>query len=439
MNSPLLPPGPKRRFPGAILFQLRRGPIEFMTRVAREYGDIAYYRVGPHRVYLLSHPDHVKDVLVTNEACFVKGRGFERAKRLFGEGLLTSEGDFHLRQRRLAQPAFHRSRVVSYGDVMSDYADRVAATWVDGKAMDIHDAMRRVTMLIAGKTLFDADLDSEADGLKPALTDAFRLFETVTTPLSALFEKLPFGAVRRSDAAQARLDSTIFRIIRDRRADQRDRGDLLSILLQAEMTDQQLRDECMTIFLAGHETSANALAWTWYLLSQHPEVQTRARLEVDTVVGARAPTGSDYPNLVYLERVLAESLRLFPPAWMIDRRVVGSYEIGGFNLPLDSIVVVSPYVLHHDARFFPDPMRFDPDRWAGDGQIGRPRYAYFPFGAGSRHCIGEAFAKMSAVLVMASVLRRWTLAPAPDQRADMWPMVTLRPRHGIRVIPTARA
>jgi cytochrome P450 len=204
------------------------------------------------------------------------------------------------------------------------------------------------------------------------------------------------------------------------------------------MTDEQVRDECMTLFLAGHETTANALAWTWYLLSQHPQIQERVQHEIDAVLAGRSPQGSDYRSLTYVEQVLNESMRLFPPAWMIDRRVVDKYEVAGYTLPADSIVVVSPYVIHRDPRFFTDPARFDPDRWTEDARSARPRYAYFPFGAGTRQCIGEAFARMSAVLVLATILGRWTVLPAADQRADLLPMVTLRPRYGIRVIPRAR-
>jgi cytochrome P450 len=265
-------------------------------------------------------------------------------------------------------------------------------------------------------------------------------------PHYAILERLPFGTVRRFEAARERLDATIYRIIRERRESTVDRGDLLSLLLQAQdveggtgsMTDQQVRDECMTMFLAGHETTANALAWTGYLLSQHSAVQQRAQHEVDMVLAGRPPQGADYRDLRYVEQVLTESMRLFPPAWMIDRRVVDKYEVGGYTLPADSIVVVSPYVIQRDPRFFDDPARFDPDRWTDEARSARPRYSYFPFGAGTRQCIGEGFARMSAVLVLATILGRWTLLPAADQRADMLPMVTLRPRYGIRVIPRAR-
>ena len=444
-GNTVLPPGPQRRFPGAMLIALRRGPLDFMMRLAREHGDVAYYRVGPHRVFLLSHPDFVKDVLVTQEARFSKGRGFERAKRLFGNGLLTSEGAFHLRQRRLAQPAFHRARVQAYGDVMSTCAESECAGWHDAAAFDIHEAMRRVTLAIAGRTLFGADLATESEELGAALTDALRLFETVTMPFGDLVDKLPFGTVKRFEAARARLDDTVHRIIRNRRAAGAG-DDLLSLLLRAQdvdgatgaMTDEQLRDECMTMFLAGHETTANALAWTWYLLSQHPDLQGRAQLEVDEAVGARTPTGADYTRLPYLDQIVSESLRLYPPAWMIDRRVIDGYRVAGYEVPRDAIVVVSPFVIHRDPRFFPDPLRFDPDRWTAEARAAQPRHAYFPFGGGTRQCIGEGFARMSTVLVLATVLRQWTISAAHDQRADMRPMVTLRPRHGIRVIARKR-
>jgi cytochrome P450 len=417
-----------------------------MMGLARDHGDIAHYHLAGQDMFLLSHPDFVKDVLVTNAAKFFKGRGFEKAKRLFGEGLLTSEGEFHTRQRRLAQPAFHRQRIASYGDLISSYSDRTGKHWSDGAVIDVHQEMTRLTLAIAGKTLFDADVETEAEEIGRALREALGLFDTVMNPFMQWLEKLPWGRSRRFQQARARLDATIYRIIRERRASNEDRGDVLSMLLRSQdaeggtgtMTDEQLRDECMTIFLAGHETIANALTWTWYLLSQHPEIYIKVQEEADRIPTERLPGAGDFQQLAYTEQVFAESMRMYPPGWMMDRRVVEPYSLGGYAFPVDSIMVMSPYVLHHDSRFFPEPFRFDPGRWTPDGRASRPRYCYLPFGAGPRGCIGEAFAWLEAVLIISTLARRWTFELERGHRVEMKPAVILRPRYGMRMIARTR-
>jgi cytochrome P450 len=425
---------------------LRKGPLEFMMGLARDYGDIAHYHLAGQDMFLLSHPDLVKDVLVTNASKFFKGRGFEKAKRLFGEGLLTSEGEFHTRQRRLVQPAFHRQRITFFGDLISAYSRRAGRNWSDGVAVDVHQEMTQLTLAIAGKTLFDADVETEAEELGKALREALGLFDTVMNPFMQWLEKLPWGRSRRFQQARARLDATIYRIIRERRASREDRGDVLSMLLQAQdaeggtgsMTDEQLRDECMTVFLAGHETIANALTWTWYLLSRHPEIYAKVQAEADGIPENRLPSAGDLPQLAYTEQVFAESMRMYPPGWMMDRRAVEPYSAGGYDFPVDSIMVMSPYVLHHDTRFFPDPFRFDPGRWTAEGRASRPRYCYLPFGAGPRGCIGEAFAWMEAVLIISTIARRWSFELEPGHRVEPKAAVILRPRYGMRMIARAR-
>ncbi len=438
----VFPPGPKSIIPITNLFAIRRDPIGFLTNLAEQYGDLVYFRLGPQPVFLLNNPDYIRDVLVTSNRNFMKGEGLQRAKRLLGEGLLTSEGEFHLRQRRLAQPAFHRQRIAGYATTMSDYAARIRDQWRPGETRDVAREMMRLTLAIAGKTLFDADVEGEADEIGEALTTTFALFNRTMLPFAQWLDRLPLPATRRFQKARGRLDATIYRIINERRAVAVDRGDLLSMLIAARdeegdgtgMTDEQLRDEAMTIFLAGHETTANALTWTWYLLSQHPEAESRFHAEVDEVLKGGLPSAEDYPRLRYTEMVLAESMRLYPPAWVIGRRALSDYQINGYHVPARSILLMSQYVTHHDARFFPDPFRFDPERWTPEARESRPRFSYFPFGGGPRLCIGEHFAWMEGVLVLATIAQRFRMRLAPGHPVVMQPLVTLRPKYGMKMM-----
>src|SRR6266850_6561103 len=315
--TPSHPPGPKRKLPFAGLLAYRRGPLAFFQNLAKEYGDISYFKLGPQEAYFLNHPDYIKDVLVSNNQNFVKGLVLQRAKRLLGEGLLTSEANYHRRQRRLAQPAFHRQRIASYADVMTGYALRTRERWRDGETRDISEEMMRLTLAIVGKTLFDADVESDASDVGEAMSMVMELFEMLTLPFFDLLKKLPLPQLRRFDRAKAKLDGIIYRVIEERRRSGMDRGDLLSMLLLAhdeeadggQMSDEQLRDEVMTIFLAGHETTANALTWTWYLLSQHKDVEEKLHRELDEVLGSSPPTFADVARLPYTEKILAESMR----------------------------------------------------------------------------------------------------------------------------------
>jgi cytochrome P450 len=435
------PPGPRPRYPGQYIVEIARNPLAMMVAMNREYGDIAHWRIGPQHLYLINHPDLIRDVLVTNQKNFHKSRGLERAKLLLGNGLLTSEGEFHLRQRRLAQPAFHKQRIAAYAGAMTEYASRSSSSWKDGDIVDMHTEMMRLTLGIVAKTLFDADVDAEAAEIGEALTTAFESFNIAMLPGTELLEKLPLPAVRRFNAARDRLDRTIYRMIEERRKSGEDRGDLLSMLLMATdtegdgtgMDDRQLRDEALTIFLAGHETTANALTWTWYLLSQHPEVEQKVHAEVDSVLGDRAAVYEDLGSLTYTRMVLAESMRLYPPAWAIGRRAVGGFDMGGFRIEPGAVILMSQYIMHRDARYFPDPERFDPERWTPDAQASRPKFSYFPFGGGTRICIGEQFAWMEGVLLIASLAQRWRMRLDPRHRVEVQPLITLRPRHGMRM------
>lgn len=446
MAAAVRPPGPKGIPVIGNLRPFRDDPIAFLMACARNYGDVVQFNVGPQTVFLLNDPDLIRDVLVTHHRNFIKSRGLRRAKRLLGEGLLTSEGEFHRRQRRLAQPAFHRQRIAAYGSVMSAYSARLGERWHDRETIDVAQAMMQLTLAIVGKTLFDADVEAEADEIGAALTETMLLFRSVTTPFVDLLDRIPIlPANRRFNAARARLDATIYHMIAERRRSGEERGDLLSLLLRAVdpehaadaptgMTDEQLRDEALTIFLAGHETTANALTWTWYLLSQNPGVEDRLHAEVDSVVGDRLPAVEDLPRLTYTEMVLHESMRLYPPAWILGRQALGAYPVGHYVMPAGALVLMSQYVMHHDARFFPDPFRFDPLRWTAEARATRPKFSYFPFGAGPRQCIGESFAWMEGILVLATLARRWRMRHAQGHEVALLPLVTLRPRHGMRMV-----
>lgn len=434
------PPGPKRRLPGGQMFAFRRDPLKFLTHMARAYGDVSRFRVGPQTFYFLNHPDLIRDVLVTHHERFHKGRALQRAKRLLGEGLLTSEGEHWRRQRRLAQPAFHRQRLQGYGRVMVDYAERASERWRDGEALDISQEMMRLTLSIVGKTLFDADVERDASEVGGALSEIMDLFGYLMLPFAELMEKVPIlPPVRRFNRARARLDGVVYRIIDERRRGGEDRGDLLSMLLLAEdeegdrtgMSNEQVRDEAMTLFLAGHETTANLLAWTWYLLAQNPEAERRLHAEIDAALeGGRAPTVDDLPRLRYTEMVVSEVMRLYPPAWAVGRRAVAEHEAGGFVVPAGSLILVSQYVVHRDPRFWPDPGRFDPERWTPEARSSRPQFAYFPFGGGPRRCVGEAFAWMEATLILATLASRWRMRLAPGRTVEASPRITLRPGRG---------
>src|SRR5215468_6789576 len=343
------PPGPRSLVPGSALISFRLDPIKFLTKLASDYGDIAYFGAGSQQYFFINNPDYIKAVLVTHQASFKKGRGLEQAKRMLGNGLLTSEGEFHHRQRRLAQPAFHRDRIARYAEIITVYADRLQRErWRDDQTVDIANEMTRLTLAIVGKTLFDAETEDDAEQVRQAVSDCMRLFRRYLLPFSELLYRLPLPANRRYREARQRLDAIIYGIIRERRKDPADRGDLLSMLLTAQdeegdggqMTDSQLRDEAITIFLAGHETTANALTWTWYLLSEHPDVEAKLHSELDRVLGGRAPTMADLPNMPYTEMAIKESMRLYPPAGGISRQPIEDCEVGGYTIPAGAILLM---------------------------------------------------------------------------------------------------
>jgi len=440
-------PGPPRSLRTLFIYGPGRDPLGFFTGLQRDYGDLVHVHLAGEHLFLISDPRVVRDILVTDQRFFMKGRGLDRAKRLLGEGLLTSEGAAHVRQRRLMQPAFHRDRIASYATVMTDYAGRIRDSWTDGQEIDASQEMARLTLGIVGKTLFDADVESQAKDVGRALAAVMESFWMIMLPFPDLLERLPIPALRRSREARETLDAIIYRMIAERRKSPSDRGDLLSMLLMAQdeeaggrgMTDVQVRDEAMTIFLAGHETTANALAWTWYLLSQTPEVETRLHEEIDRVLGGRIPTIADIPALPYVEKVVTESMRLYPPAWIIGRRALEDYPVrGDYVIPARGIIVMSSYLMQRDPRHFPDPGKFLPDRWTPEFKAQLQPFAYYPFGGGARRCIGESFAWMELVLVLSTLAQRWKLRLVPGHPVVPQPVVTLRIKGGLKMTPQLR-
>ena len=418
---------------------MRRDPISFFMGLARDYGDMVRFRLGdhPHDLFFVSHPDSVRDVLVTQDRSFSKWFSVERIREVLGDGLFVSEGEIHMRQRRLAQPFFHRERIASYAEQMSALAIRLRERWQDGAVVDICREMNWLAMMIVGSTLFGTNVEIDAAEIRDALSEILDQFERSILPQAD-----------REDFAKAlgRLDASVYRIIQERRATGEDRGDLLSMLLLAQdeddggrMSDLQVRDEAMTIFLAGHETSANALSWCWYLLAQHPEVEARFHAEVDEALKGRAPRMDDAPRLPLTGRIFSEALRLYPPLWVVGRRALENIEIGGYAIAKGSVVIISSYVTQRDARWFPEPERFDPERWTAEARAARPKFAYFPFSAGSRACLGEAFAGMEGVLCLAALAQKWQPRVVPGHPIALQPQLTLRARHGIKMTLAARA
>lgn len=440
-----VPPGPRSHFLIGDFLAFNRDPLAFLTRYAREYGDVVELHLLNRPTYLINRPDYIEDVLVTHNHNFIKSRGLRESRSVLGTGLLTSEGEFWRRQRRLIQPAFHRNHIAAYGDVMVAYTQRMLATWRSGEIRDIHQDMMRLTLEIVAKTLFDTDVAGEAQEVGEAMRVVLEHFNAQASTGFLIPNSLPTPGNRRMRQAVQQLDAIIYNIIRQRRTDGTERGDLLSTLLEAHdedgsrMTDKQLRDEVMTLFLAGHETTAIALSWTWHLLSQHPEAEARLWTELRSVLNGRAPTVTDLPQLRYTEWVVNESLRLYPPAWVIGREAVRECEIGRYTLPAGSTIVMSQWVMHRDPRYFKEPERFKPERWANDpssssGQVlakHLPRFAYFPFGGGPRQCIGNSFALMEARLLLATIAPAFRLVASPGPEVTPWPTITLRPRHGM--------
>jgi cytochrome P450 len=443
-----MPPGPRGSWLlGATNF-LREPPLDLLTNWARQYGDVVSWRTFHIRIYLLNHPDDIETVLVSRSRSFGKGRLLQANRALFGNGLLTSEGEFWLRQRRLTQPAFHRERVAACGGTMVARAVEMLNRWRDGEVRDIHQDMMRVTLAIAAESLFGASVEQEADRVAAAL-DILMDMNASSRRLFSLLRRLPTAGNRRLSRVIRELDSIIYGIIAKRRAAGANGigigDDFLSILLNAQdedgsrMTDRQLRDESLTLLLASHETTAVALSWTAYLLAQHPAVEELLHAELDAVLGGRTPTFEDLPRLRYTDQIVRESLRLYPPVWRMGRIAKEDVAIRGYRIPKGASVLVSQWVVHRDANYFTEPERFNPARWTEDLARSLPRFAYFPFGGGPRICIGSNFALQELALLLAVISQRYCLRLAGPEPILPAPSITLRPRDGMRLIVSRRS
>jgi len=438
------PPGPKPRFLIGNMPLAGPDPLSIFSAWATEFGDMFYYRAAWLHVYFLNHPDLIEEVLVRNYKNFLKDRVIRNSRWFFGQGLLTNEGDSWLRQRRLSQPAFHRERVSSYARIMTDYAEQTLATWQDGETRDIHQEMMRLTLQIVVRALFSLESEETAQ-----ISLAMNLIMGNTTGIRMLFPPiaryLPTPKMIGFRRAVAQLDKTVYGIIAQHRARGTDSGDLLSMLMGARdedgtrMSDKQLRDEVLTFLLAGHETTALTLTWTWHLLAQHPDVEQKLHDELDRVLSGRLPQFSDLPALTYTERVIKESMRLYPPAWSLARTVVSDFELRGYRIPAGANVVMSQWIMHRNPTYFTDPQKFDPDRWLPERSQKLPRFAYFPFGGGPRQCIGASFAMMEATLLLATIAQRFRLRCLPEHPVILIPSFTLRPKYGLRMTLQSRA
>ncbi|MGC2391439.1 MAG: cytochrome P450, partial [Candidatus Acidiferrum sp.] len=407
------PPGPSTGLKRWSLGPLNNGdPLRYFTEIVREYGDFVGLHILNFRILLINHPDQIEDVLVNHPRKFVKGRVLQANKRVFGKGLLTSEGEFWLRQRRLVQPAFHRARIAGYASTMVEYAERLVCEWQDGEERDIHKEMMRLTLQIVGKTLFDADVEGDAQDVGKSLELLLKLGanfrRTIFIP-----QWLPTPTNLRLERAIRQIEKVLYRIIAEKRSSGRDAGDLLSMLLAAQdedgshMNDRQLRDEAITLFLAGHETTANALSWTWWLLAQNHAAEAKLHAELNAVLDGRAPSLDDLPKLIYTNHIITESMRLYPPAWGTARTANEEHEIAGYSVPKGSGVSVAQWTVHRDPRWYDAPEEFRPERWEGDLLKRLPRFAYCPFGGGPRQCIGNTFALMETALVLATIAQRY--------------------------------
>ncbi len=465
-----MPPGLKRSLPFyAHKPWVKLGsPILLFEHLLRTYGNIACYSFMGTPIVFINEPEYIREILVTQAVSFVKERTVNRMKILLGEGLITSNEPFHMRQRRIAAPAFHRQRIQAYAGQIVESALAASERLRDGQELDIASAQMELSLEIVARTLFDTHVDDDIRRINGEVNTIMDLYNFIVAfPRIESFLHLPIPGIVRFRRSKARLDGVVDRLIREhrtamaqaeQRGEEQDRGDLLSMLLTSSdelldeagkptgehvsMSDLQVRDEVLTIFLAGYETVANGLTWTWYLLSQNPEVEARLHAEVDAVLGPsqarRTATLADYAQLKYTEMVFAESMRLYPPAWAMGRMSTAVVELGPYCIPPGAHFFFSQYIMSRTEEFYPDPLRFDPERFTPQAKAARPRFAYFPFGGGSRQCIGEAFAWMEGVLSIATLAHRWRFRYAGTAAPEVQAKITLRPKGELRMVAEAR-
>jgi cytochrome P450 len=445
-----LPAGLKRALP----YYARRKwvsfgePIPLFEHLHNTFGPIAHYRFMGTTIVFVNDPDYINEILVTQVGSFVRERTLKRMKILLGEGLITSDDPIHQQQRRIVAPAFHRQRIAGYADQIVSSAASIADSWTAGQKIDIADQMMQLSLHIVARTLFDSEVTADVLAVRDEVNTIMSLYNfLVAFPRLESVLHWPIPGVIKFRRSRAKLDAVIATMIASRRTLTRtqleQRGDLLSMLMAARdedasgkgMTDTQVRDELLTIFLAGYETVANALTWTWYLLSQNPEAAARMYAEVDTVLGTTTATVDSFPRLKYTEQVFAESMRLYPPAWAMGRQSTVPIELGPYRFPPDTHFFFSQYIMHRSPEYWPDPLAFRPDRHTPEARSNRPRFVYFPFGGGRRQCIGEGFAWMEGVLSLATIAQRWRLHFLPDYPAIPQAKITLRPKHPMMMRP----
>lgn len=445
MTKPNLPPGPPHHITrGGELLEHGRDQLGFLERMAREYGDVAYFRLGFDHCALFNHPDLIEQVLVTRAAEFHQAQIMVQARRVIGEVLLTAEGERHLHQRRLLQHSFMRNRIRDYAPEMVRHALRMRGRWQAGAHLDIAHEMMALTLGIASQTLFGVDIEERADEFSEAFTEAAWYVGLMSyLPHGGLFDHLPLRATHRFHKARERLHSAAADVIAERRRTGERSGDLLSELIHSHEAggpgaDIDVQNEVLAILMAGHETTARGLTWTWYLLSQHPEVEARFHAEVDEVLRGGPATVDDLPNLSYTTMVFTEALRLYPPIFTMERQNIAAYKVNGWELPPNTTVILSPWVMQRTPAWYPDPEKFDPERMSPEERAKRPRFSFYPFGGGQRQCLGEPFTWTEAALVLATLGQKYRLRLEPGRTVVPEPMMTLRPRDGLPMIVERR-
>lgn len=438
--------GPKGSYFWGNTIDFAKDPLGFLTQCGRDYGDIVPLRFGLTKGCFLAQPESIETVLQEREIFTKNTPAWNVLKSLLGNGLLTSEGEFWRRQRRLVQPVFYQQRIATYGKTMVAYTKHQIQEWQSGELLDIHQAMTRLTFNIVTKTLFNVDLSgTEAKTIAETLDVMMQWFSARRKQAFLPLAWLPTAINRRYQQALKVMDQKIYHLIQQRRSSNLDSGDLLSMLIAvrdetdgSQMTDRQLRDELVTLIMAGHETTANALSWAWMLLSQTPDVEAKLVQELQTVLAGRSPTVADLPQLSYAQQIIKEAMRLYPPVYSIGRSASREYNLDGYQLPTGCVIVFSPWVMHRHPKYFTEPEQFRPDRWASDLEKQLPKCAYFPFGDGPRICIGKNFAMMEAVLLLATIAQKFQITLVSDQPIVPLPSITLRPQNGINVRVTKR-
>jgi cytochrome P450 len=481
--SLIYPPGPSSTLTIKVLHELLNDPLNTLREIANKYGDISHFKIGSRHVYLINNPEYIEKILIYNHRNFKKGKRLQTAKKLLGEGLVTSEDKKHENQRKIIQPLFLPKKITSYGQIMIDNCKLMCREWKDDSIVDIHEEMMKVTLKIICKSILDYDLQSEeAQQFTKAFEISKKYFKRLQHPIGNILDQVPIlPKVIESREAIKTINSIVYRLISDKkkllennlRANiSKTEDDLLARLLQAQITlnskpssldtknnedgvtlndnvqnesamnDEQIRDNVLTMLLAGHETTANALTWTYYLVSQHPQIEKKMLEEIDMIVSnngknenesIRTPDIKDLAKLKYVEKVLRESLRIYPPVWSIGRLVEDNYMIDKYTIPKGSSIVMSQYVIHHDNRFYDNPNEFNPDRWTDEFKRSLPRFSYFPFGGGIRGCIGEPFSWQEGILLMATISSNWTMSIVSKQKIEMDPGITLNPKNGIKM------